>query len=41
MNVSSTLAKFGLTKAFDHLCDKCENYAKHWKPKADELWSQH
>lgn len=23
----------------DHLCDKCENYAKHWKPKAEELWS--
>lgn len=26
-------------ESVDHLCDKCENYAKHWKPKADELWS--
>ena len=25
-------------ESVDHLCDKCENYAKHWKPKADELW---
>ncbi len=22
----------------DHLCDKCENYAANWKPKANELW---
>lgn len=26
-------------ESVDHLCDKCENYAKHWKPKAEELWS--
>ena len=25
-------------ESVDHLCDKCENYAKHWKPKAEELW---
>ena len=23
----------------DHLCDKCELYAEHWKPAADELWA--
>ena len=22
----------------DHLCDKCEAYAKNWKPTADTLW---
>lgn len=27
------------SESVDHLCDKCENYAKHWKPKAEELWS--
>lgn len=26
-------------ESVDHLCDKCKNYAKHWKPKAEELWS--
>lgn len=26
-------------ESVDHLCDKCENYAKYWKPKAEELWS--
>lgn len=26
-------------ESVDHLCNKCENYAKHWKPKAEELWS--
>ncbi len=26
-------------ESVDHLCDKCENYAKHWKPKAEELWN--
>lgn len=26
-------------ESVDHLCDKCENYAKHWKPNAEELWS--
>ncbi len=24
----------------EHLCAKCDRYAEHWKPKADELWSQ-
>ena len=23
----------------DHLCDKCELYAKHWQPVANELWA--
>ena len=23
----------------DHLCDKCEAYAKNWAPTATELWS--
>ena len=23
----------------DHLCDKCEAYAKNWTPTATELWS--
>ena len=23
----------------DHLCDKCELYAKHWHPVANELWA--
>ena len=22
----------------DHLCDKCEDYAKNWKPDAEEIW---
>lgn len=22
----------------DHLCDKCEAYAKNWQPTADRLW---
>ena len=22
----------------DHLCSKCDNYARSWNPKADELW---
>ena len=26
-------------EAVDHLCDKCEPYAKNWQPMADELWS--
>lgn len=30
---------FESPESVDHLCDKCENYAKHWKPKAEELWS--
>ncbi|MCD7895006.1 MAG: radical SAM protein [Erysipelotrichaceae bacterium] len=24
----------------DHLCDKCEDYAKNWQVKADELWNK-
>jgi MoaA/NifB/PqqE/SkfB family radical SAM enzyme len=23
----------------DHLCDKCESYAKNWKPDAEEIWN--
>ena len=26
-------------ESVDHLCDKCELYAKNWQPTADELWS--
>lgn len=25
-------------ESVDHLCDKCEAYAKNWKPTADSLW---
>ena len=24
----------------DHLCAKCDKYAEHWKPVADELWKE-
>ena len=24
----------------EHLCGKCAEYAKTWKPCAEELWSQ-
>lgn len=24
----------------EHLCAKCDHYAEHWKPVADELWKQ-
>lgn len=24
----------------DHLCGKCDQYAEHWKEKADELWTE-
>lgn len=24
----------------DELCDKCEDYAKNWKPTADKLWDE-
>ena len=24
----------------DHLCDKCEAYAKNWTPTATALWSR-
>lgn len=23
-----------------HLCEKCEAYAKNWKPCAEKLWSE-
>ena len=26
-------------EACDHLCAKCDNYAKEWRPVADKLWS--
>lgn len=25
-------------ESVDHLCDKCEAYAKNWKPTADSMW---
>ena len=25
----------------DHLCDKCEDYAKEWAPIAEEYWKDH
>ena len=24
----------------EHLCAKCDQYAKNWKPVADELWKE-
>ena len=24
----------------DHLCAKCDSYAEHWKPVAEELWKE-
>ena len=24
----------------EHLCTKCEEYARNWKPCADKLWSE-
>lgn len=24
----------------EHLCAKCDNYAKHWKVSADKLWQE-
>lgn len=27
-------------ESVDHLCDKCENYAKNWTPTADKLWEK-
>ena len=24
----------------EHLCAKCDQYAKNWKPVADELWNE-
>lgn len=28
-------------ESVDDLCDRCEAYAEHWKPKADQLWKEH
>ena len=25
-------------ESVEHLCAKCDQYAAHWKGKADELW---
>lgn len=25
----------------DHLCDKCEDYAKEWAPIAEKYWMDH
>jgi len=27
-------------ESVEHLCAKCENYAKEWQPVADEIWSK-
>lgn len=27
-------------ESVEHLCGKCEQYAKNWHPRADELWAQ-
>ena len=27
-------------ESVEHLCGKCEQYAKNWQPRADELWAQ-
>ena len=27
-------------ESVEHLCGKCEQYAKNWQPRADELWVQ-
>lgn len=27
-------------ESVEHLCGKCERYAKNWQPRADELWAQ-
>ena len=26
-------------ESVEHLCSKCEQYAAHWRGKADELWA--
>jgi len=28
-------------ESVDHLCDKCEEYAKNWQPTADDLWAKY
>ncbi len=28
-------------ESVEHLCSKCENYAAHWKIKADEIWDSY
>ena len=25
-------------ESVDHLCEKCDDYAKEWAPVADEIW---
>ena len=27
-------------ESVEHLCEKCEQYAAHWKPAADKLWEE-
>ena len=27
-------------ESVDHLCDKCEEYAKNWRPTAEKLWNE-
>lgn len=27
-------------ESVDHLCAKCDHYAEHWKPVADQLWEE-
>ena len=29
------------SESVDHLCDKCQSYAKNWQPIADELWQEY
>lgn len=26
-------------ESVDHLCEKCDDYAKNWKPEAEEIWN--
>ena len=28
-------------ESVEHLCGKCEDYAKEWAPHADALWNAH
>ena len=28
-------------ESVEHLCGKCENYAREWKETADRLWAEH
>jgi len=27
-------------ESVDHLCKKCDDYAKNWKPIAEEIWNE-